>query len=193
MTILTANTLPDLILEPPCRPVSMSIFNPQSTSTPVTTPNPNASAASPEQSGTVATPTSGGPAYNAPTPDAPLETDSDAVLTDISDESWMAILSYRLNCSPHITEFRPALASGYLLRRKGATDGEGVFVMAVNLLYSQRSPSSSYDNVLKEIIAMYRDLATLARVKGLRSVQRNTLPWHIATALRGQELLSYVF
>jgi mediator of RNA polymerase II transcription subunit 13 len=121
-----------------------------------------------------------------------LETDSEATLTDICDESWLAVLSHRLNSSAHLTDFRPALSSGYLLRRRGATDGDGVFALAVNLIYSTRPPPV-HDNVLKDTLSMYRDMATLARVKGIRCVQGNTLPWHIATALRAQELLSYTF
>jgi mediator of RNA polymerase II transcription subunit 13 len=193
LTIFAVNTIPDLILEPPIPPVSMAMLNILSSSTPVSTPNANTSVASPEQYGNAATPNSACPAYSAPTPtDMSLETDSEAVITDICDDSWLAILSHRLNSSPHLTEFRPALSSGYLLRRKGATDNDGVFAISVNLIYSPRPPAS-HDNVLKDTLSMYRDLGCLARAKGLRSVQNNTLPWHIATALRGQELLSYVF
>lgn len=93
-------------------------------------------------------------------------------------------------------DYRPALASGYLLRRKGPTDGDGLFATTVNLIYAQRpssSPSASHEALLKDILAMYHDLGMLARVRGTQCVQRNTLPWHIATAIRAQELLSYVF
>ncbi|KAJ5776494.1 uncharacterized protein N7511_001505 [Penicillium nucicola] len=194
LTILSVNTIPDLILEPPTAPISMAVFNPLSSTTPVSTPNPNNSIASPEQSGNAATPSSGGPAaYNAPTPtDMSIEPDPDIILTDMCDESWLAVLSHRLNSSAHLTDFRPALSSGYLLRRKGITDSDGVFALAANLIYSARSPAS-HDNVLKDTLSMYRDMATLARVKGIRCVQGNTLPWHIATALRAQELLSSTF
>ncbi|KAJ5435019.1 Mediator complex subunit Med13 [Penicillium cf. griseofulvum] len=167
LTILAVNTVPDLILEPPVPPISMAMLNILSSSTPVSTPNPSASVASPEQSGNAATPTSAGPAA-------------------------YTILSHRLNSSPHLTEFRPALSSGYLLRRKGATDGDGVFSISVNLIYSPHPPAS-HDNVLKDTLNMYRDMGCLARAKGICSVQNNTLPWHVATALRAQELLSYVF
>lgn len=190
LTIATVNTIPDLTLESPTSSMTTAVLNPHFSSTPVSTPNPSVSIASPEQSGNAPTPSA---TYNAPTPIEPsLEPDSDVVLADVSDESWAVVLSHRLNSSPHVTEFRPALASGYLLRRKGTTDGDGVFAMTVNLIYSQR-PSSSHENTLREILGMYRDLASLARAKGMRSVQNNTLPWHIATALRAQELLSYVF
>ena len=84
----------------------------------------------------------------------------------------------------------PALASGYLLRRKGDTDGDGVYAMTLNLIYTQRP--SSCEAILRETLGMYRDLGTLARARGTRTVQRNTLPWHIATAVRAQEMLSHV-
>lgn len=190
LTMVTVITTPDLTLEAPTSAMTTAVLNPHFSSTPVSTPNPSASIASPEPSGNAPTPSA---TYNAPTPTEPsIEPDSDVVLTDISDESWAIILSHRLNSSPHLTDFRPALASGYLLRRKGTTDGEGVFSMTVNLVYSQR-PSSSHGATLRETLGMYRDLASLARARGMRSVQHNTLPWHIATALRAQELLSYVF
>lgn len=128
---------------------------------------------------------------STPTDLQPVEPDSDTVLVDICDESWGVILSHRLNNSPHLTEYRPALASGYLLRRKGTYDGDGAFAMTINLVYTQR-PAASHELLLKEVLGMYRDLATLARYQGIASVQRNTLPWHIATAIRGQEMLSYV-
>ncbi|KAJ5335977.1 uncharacterized protein N7506_003999 [Penicillium brevicompactum] len=190
LTILAVNVIPDLILEPPCPSVSMSMLNSLSSSTPVTTPNPSTSIASPEQYGNAATPTSTGPvAYSAPTPtDMSLDTDPEAVLIDICDDHLVSPSQQ----FPHLTEFRPALSSGYLLRRKGTTDSDGVFAMAVNLIYSPR-PASSHDDVLKKTLCMYRDMSCLARAKGTCSVQNNTLPWHIVTALRAQELLSYVF
>lgn len=186
LTVLNVNTTPDLYLEPPFLPIPMSVFNAQ-TSTPVATPNP--SVLSPDQAANAPTPPSGA---NAPTPtEASLEAESESLLTDICDESWGVILSHRLNSSPHLTEYRPALTSGYLLRRKGATDGEGLYALTVNLLYTQR-PSSTHESLLREVLGMYRDLATLARARGTCAVQRSTMPWHIATALRAQELLSYV-
>ncbi|CEO60823.1 hypothetical protein PMG11_05339 [Penicillium brasilianum] len=190
LTIVAVHTIPDLTLNTPASPMSMGVLNPHFSSTPVSTPNPNTNIASPDQTGNAPTPSA---VYNAPTPTEPsLEPDSEVVLTDICDDSWAVILSHRLNASPHVTELRPALASGYLLRRKGPTDSDGVFSMTVNLLYSLR-PAISHESVLGDTLAMYRDMSSLARAWGMRSVQGNTLPWHIATALRAQELLSYVF
>ncbi|KAB8262678.1 mediator complex subunit 13 C-terminal-domain-containing protein [Aspergillus pseudonomiae] len=192
LTILSVNTAPDLYIEPPFLPMSMSVFNPQTSSTPVATPNASGNVFSPDQWGTAPTPPSGGNApANASTPTEPtLEAESESVLTDICDESWGVVLSHRLNNSPHLTEYRPALASGYLLRRKGDTDGDGVYAMTLNLIYTQRP--SSCETILRETLGMYRDLGTLARARGTRTVQRNTLPWHIATAVRAQEMLSHV-
>ncbi|OJJ45497.1 hypothetical protein ASPZODRAFT_134172 [Penicilliopsis zonata CBS 506.65] len=194
LVILNVNPVPDLHLEPPSLPLYTNILHPHTSSTPVTTPLPLPNALSPDPLGNAATtPTnSGNNPVNAATPtDGLPEPESESLLTDICDESWALILSHRLNYSPHLTEYRPALASGHLLRRKGPADNEGVFAANVNLVYTQR-PYTSYDLLLREIIGMYRDLTTLARARGTRSAQRSTLPWHVATAVRAQELLSYV-
>lgn len=194
LVILHVNATPDLFLEPPPLPIPMSVFNAQTSSSPIATP----AAASPDLTFSATTPTSGG--GNAPisasTPEGPPEAESEYTLSDVNSESWAVILSHRLNNSPHLMDYRPALASGYLLRRKGPTDGDGLFATTVNLIYAQRpssSPSASHEALLKDILAMYHDLGMLARVRGTQCVQRNTLPWHIATAIRAQELLSYVF
>ncbi|KAL4895078.1 mediator complex subunit 13 C-terminal-domain-containing protein [Aspergillus ambiguus] len=191
LAILNVSATPDLYLDPPLLPIPMSVFNPQNSSTPVATPNPNI--LSPDQTGNAPTPPSGSYGItNAPTPtDSALEAESESVLTDLTDESWAVTLSHRLNSSPHLLDYRPALASGYLLRRKGTTDGDGVYTMTLNLIYTQRH-HSAHESLLREILQMYRDLATLARTRGTRTVQRSTMPWHIATAIRAQEALSYV-
>ncbi|PLB41339.1 uncharacterized protein BDW47DRAFT_66747 [Aspergillus candidus] len=193
LTIFAVNTTTDLSLEPPATPIPMSIFSSQPASTPVATPNPSGSVLSPEQSANAPTPPSGGgAAANAPTPtDAQIEAESESTLMDIGDETWGVILSHRLNNSPHLTELRPVLASGYLLRRRGAADGDGVYSMCVNLIHTTR-PSQSYEGILRESLGMYRGLATLARARGTVTVQHSTLPWHVATAVRAQEVLSYV-
>lgn len=169
----------------------MSVFAPQAPSTPAATPNPTGNAPSPDQAANAPTPGGSTGPVNAPTPtDVSAEVDESSI-SDACDESWAVVLSHRLNCSAHVTEYRPALASGYLLRRRGTTDGDGAFSLNVNLVYTRR-PSSLHEALLKETLGMYRGLATLARCKGTRNVQENTLPWHIATSLTGQELLSYV-
>ncbi|CBF86133.1 hypothetical protein AN2078.2 [Aspergillus nidulans FGSC A4] len=193
LAILSVNTAFDISLSPPPSPLSMSLLNPQASSTPIATPVPSGSILSPDGPGNAPTPPSGAnAANNALTPtDSLLESESESLLVDICDESWCVLLSHRLNGNLHLTEYRPALASGYLVRRRGTTDADGAYTMNVNLLFTQR-PSTHYETTLREIIGMYRDLATLARVRGTRIVQTGTLPWHIATAMRAQEILSYV-
>ncbi|KAL6234726.1 hypothetical protein BDW75DRAFT_211566 [Aspergillus navahoensis] len=193
LAILSVNTTSDLSLSPPTSPLPLSLLNSQASSTPIATPLPTGSILSPDGPGNALTPPGGANApVNAPTPTDPLlESESESALIDICDESWSVLLSHRLNGTLHLTEYRPALASGYLVRRRGTTDADGAYTMNINLLFTQR-PSSSYETLLREIIGMYRDLATLARVRGTRIVQAGTLPWHIATAVRAQEILSYV-
>ncbi|KAL4887166.1 mediator complex subunit 13 C-terminal-domain-containing protein [Aspergillus karnatakaensis] len=193
VVILSANTISDLCLSPPLSQSPINVLSHQTASTPVATPLPSGAILSPEQPVNASTPPSAACASaNAPTPtDVLLESETETQLTDICDESWAVVLSHSLNGTLHLTEFRPALASGYLLRRRGPTDADGAFTMNLNLLYTQR-PTSSYETLLRDIIAMYRDLASLARARGTRIVQSSTLPWHIAAALRAQEILSYV-
>lgn len=192
LTIISVNPTPDLHLEAPSLPVPRGIFNSQVASPPATTPNLTASAFSPDPVGSAPTPTSWGnmPASVLTPTEAPFDAESESLLVDITDESWAVVLSHRLNISPRLTEYRPALVSGYLLRRKSASDGDGAYSMSVNLIYSQRSPSAQ-EALLRDLLGMYRDLATLARSKGMIIAQHNTLPWHIATAVRAQEILTY--
>ncbi|KAH7119743.1 mediator complex subunit 13 C-terminal-domain-containing protein, partial [Dendryphion nanum] len=48
------------------------------------------------------------------------------------------------------------------------------------------------ENLLKEVLAQYRGLGTLARLKGVRGTRGGTVPWHIAVAKRGVEGLGRV-
>lgn len=199
LTLFSANIAPGLRLEPPTSQIQVNALNPM-TSTPVATPY--AGVSSPDQIG-VATPASGGQGpttsninYNSAmtpteTPPVLIEADTDAVLIDACEESWAVVLSHRMSNSTYMTEYKPALVSGYLLRRKGVNDSQGVTAMSLNLIHTSRPPGF-HEAVLKEALNNYRDLATLARAKGTLHVQHNTLPWHIATAVKGQELLSFV-
>ncbi|OKL56226.1 hypothetical protein UA08_08385 [Talaromyces atroroseus] len=196
LTLFSANIAPGLCLELPAGQLHANAMNPMA-STPATTPCGGVS--SPDQIG-VATPASGGfgsLSYNntavtpTDTPSGLIDPDSEAVLIDACEESWAIILSHRLSNSTYMTEYKPALVSGYLLRRKGANDSQGVAAMSLNLVHTSR-PAAFHEVVLKEALINYRDLATLARAKGTLHVQHNTLPWHIATAVKGQELLSYI-
>ncbi|KKZ68248.1 hypothetical protein EMCG_06071 [[Emmonsia] crescens] len=199
--ILCVNTKPGLSLKIPSSPLQLSALSQQSTqngpstTTPGSTPRP---VPSPDPSGPAATP----PTANTPmftdqqqppsqqTPQPSPDPDQDTILIDKSDETWGVTLSHRLNNSYSLTKYQPALASGYLFRRSGTSDMNGQAVMAVNLIYTNsRRP---IDHLLKDILRMYRELATLARARGIVHMQGNSsLPWHIMTAVKGQEVLCY--
>ena len=160
--------------------------------TPASTPQ--ASTTSPDQT-TIATPTPGGTALNAPTPpehtfDPNAETDLS--LADPIDGTWSVILSHGINQANSILEARPALASGYLLKRRGATDADNVVALEVNLIQTALTSSSERQDLLKEILSQYKDLVTLARTRGMIDPVNCVLPWHIATAIKGQQALRMV-
>lgn len=148
---------------------------------------------SPDPSATAPTPPPSS-AEQAQTPGAQFidSTDSETVLVDKSDETWAVTLSHRLNISPSLTSYHPALASGYLVRRRGGTsDTDGLASLGVNLLFTHaRIPT---EMLLKDILRMYRDLTTLARTRGMIHAQGDApLPWHISTAVKGREFLCCV-
>ncbi|KAL2366626.1 hypothetical protein RJZ56_000459 [Blastomyces dermatitidis] len=201
--IVSVNTKPGLSLRLPSSPLQFSALSQQptqnglSTVTPGSTPRP---VPSPDPSGPAATPpTATTPMFAdqqqaTPPQQQPqqltTDSDQDTILIDKSDETWGVTLSHRLNSSYSLTKYQPALASGYLLRRSGTSDTDGQAVMTVNVIYTNsRRP---IDHLLKDILRMYRELITLARVRGIVHVQGNLpLPWHIMTAVKGPEVLSY--
>ncbi|EEH05700.1 conserved hypothetical protein [Histoplasma capsulatum G186AR] len=197
--IISVNTKPGLSLKLPSSPLQPSALSQQAaqngpSTTPGSTPRP---VPSPDPSGPAATP----PTANAPTytdqhtppqhaQQSSPDSDQDTILIDKSDETWGVTLSHRLNNSYYLTKHQPALASGYLFRRSGVSDTDGQAIMAVNIIYTNsRRP---IDHLLKDILRMYRELITLARVRGIVHAQGNSpLPWHIMTAIKGQEMLCY--
>lgn len=64
-------------------------------------------------------PESHGPTSAATPPEhgPDVSKDPDAHLVDITDETWGVILSHRLNNSYSLTDYRPTLASGLLIKR----------------------------------------------------------------------------
>lgn len=198
LSLFSVNIASGLRLELPPTQLQLTSMNPFA-STPAATPYGGVS--SPDQFGAATPASSGQFAGNnninlntvvtpTDTPQALAEADSDAILVDACEESWAVILSHRLSDSAFSATYKPALVSGYLLRRKGVSDSQGVSAMLLNLVHTPKPPVL-HEAVLREALASYRDLATLARAKGTLHVQQNTLPWHIATAVKGQELLSF--
>jgi mediator of RNA polymerase II transcription subunit 13 len=197
LVLLSINAEPSLSLQLPpgtTRQVQASSGQQQSGiyGTPVSTPQ--ASSTSPDQT-TIATPTPGGTALNAATP--PDHTfdpngEADLSLSDPVQGTWSVILSYGINQGDSIFEARPALASGYLLKRRGATDADNTVALEVNILHAVAPSSPERQDLLKEVLNQYKDLVALARTRGMTDPVNCVLPWHIATAIKGQQALSLI-
>ena len=82
---------------------------------------------------------------------------------------------------------RPAsVASGYLVKRAGPRDEDGLIPLGVHLVHGQKP----YKAVLKEILGMYRNLGTLARARGVEDPVKSVLPLHVAAARKAWKALS---
>lgn len=186
LTLVTVDTDPSMQLLPPPAKVSsnaLSVFY----TTPVSTPQ--ASMVSPEQSGNPSTPMRENVAAGAPTPgDNNPESDGDATLTEITDQTWGAVLSHRLNNSCSLTELNPALVSGYLVKRGGTRTEDPPVVMEVNIVHNEGNPRA-YESLLREMLTYYRGLGTLARARGMVDKDTDIRPWHIAAAEKAVKAL----
>jgi mediator of RNA polymerase II transcription subunit 13 len=131
----------------------------------------------------------------APTPnDTAFELDADAILADASDESWGVVLSRSLSNSTSLAELRPALASGYLVKRKGAIEQDGYAVMSVNVIHVDRD-KTKLEQTLRDALRDYRGLSILTKAKGMVAKgkpEEGVWPWHVATVVKGVRALSYV-
>ena len=167
--------------------------------TPVSTPQAT-NITSPENLMIPATPTPGGTGvFNAPTPpehgfDASVETD--LTLIDPASESWAVILGFGMNQSYDILDIRPALLSGYLVKRRGDQDENGTISLGLHMV---EAPGAGLPNVqtlreelLGEVIEQYRGLATLAVARGCVNKARSILPWHVHTTLTASRVLGAV-
>ncbi|KAK8210629.1 mediator complex subunit 13 C-terminal-domain-containing protein [Phyllosticta capitalensis] len=269
--------------------------NPTSSSMGVSTPGTPQPGVSPDQHGftPAATPSE---STSAADPSA----DPEARLVDVTDESWGIILQHRLHNTNSTVEFRPALASGYLVKRgadaetaamatataassssgyggsvsdlsdtprgpiavavnliwigstagahgqqqrqnaagmgaslapgdgvagqspnsplaspggngnnsgtnsnggnnsntssstsnagSGATAAQGVGVPGTNA-FANQAARTTYDTVLREFLIMYRNLGLLAKLRGMKGTRGGAVPWHVAAAMRGTEVL----
>lgn len=48
------------------------------------------------------------------------------------------------------------------------------------------------EGLVKEVLAQYRGLGTLAKLKGVKGTKGGIIPWHVAVAKRGVEGLGKV-
>ncbi|KAH6618109.1 mediator complex subunit 13 C-terminal-domain-containing protein [Chaetomium sp. MPI-SDFR-AT-0129] len=198
LLLLTVDTDPSLQLIPPTPTIPLSAPSAFYT-TPVSTPQPF-SVLSPDQSGNPSTPLgTTAPYIGATTPGGdsssqaqqqqqqqqqqhqqpPTETDGEGTLIDTTETTWGVVLSHRLNNSASLTDLRPALASGYLVKRSGPRVEDAPVAMEVNVVYSDNA-RVKHDPLLREMLSYFRGLGTLARVRGVTERETDVRPWHVA-------------
>ena len=153
--------------------------------TPVSTPAANT--VSPEQSGYASTPGAAPVVANLQTPSAPsFDPDNDARLVDITEEIWGVVTGIpSCNTSTFIsgltTTFCAALVGGYLVKRAGSRDQDGLLSLAVDIVHAQKANHG----LMKDVLIMYRNLGTLARSRENVESVGGLLPCHLAIAKRG--------
>ncbi|KAL7817196.1 mediator complex subunit 13 C-terminal domain-containing protein [Trichoderma gracile] len=191
VALLTVDTNPSLQLLPPVvrlPPPSAALHTPVSTPQPsVLSPEQIATPATPAREGnaTVATPSGdGGGASNTSTADA----DADAILVDVTDQTWGAIAGHRLSNSTSILEVQPALISGYLIKRTGIRVEDAPVAMEVNLVYTEATPRV-HEPLFREMLGYFRGLGTLARARGVVDREADVRPWHVAAAEKAARAL----
>ncbi|KAI9640650.1 hypothetical protein NHQ30_010950 [Ciborinia camelliae] len=199
LTLVTVQTDPSLRILPPqirVPPPSMTATSQPST-TPVSTPQASQSSIfSPDNPSTPSRDSTTNPltpseAPSTSAPAVPPEPDQNSRLIDLTDQTWGAILSHRLNNSNSLLEFNPALVSGYLIKNSGTSTDDPPIVMEVNIIHAEvvGNPRTFHETLLREILGYYRGLATLARVRGVVHPVRDGRPWHVAAAEKAVKAL----
>ncbi len=156
--------------------------------TPVSTPQATA-IVSPEQRGNPATPAGAGNSANPTTPGGDAaEPEIDATLVDVTDFTWGALVSHRLNNSSSLVDWNPALASGYLVKRGGTRADDPPAIMEINIVHSEGNPRV-YETLLREMLTYFRGLGTIARARGIVDRESDVRPWHVAAAEKGVKAL----
>lgn len=117
---------------------------------------------------------------------APLDYDSEARLIDITDETWGVVMDGPLDDHITLSNQCPSIASGYLVKRAGSRNEDGLITLSVKLVHGQKP----YRSVLKEVLGMYRNLGTLARVRGVVHPVKSILPLHVAAARNAWKAVS---
>lgn len=147
--------------------------------------NPQASAPSPEVSGVSSTP-GGAVQLSTPPPTTAFgDHDAEARLIDITDETWGILMGRSVDdCIP--SEYCPALASGYLVKRCGPRDEDGLVRIGVNIIRGQKP----HRPLLKAVLGMYSNLASLGRIRGIADPARSVDPYHIAAVRKAHTAVS---
>ncbi|OBR09324.1 hypothetical protein CH63R_08089 [Colletotrichum higginsianum IMI 349063] len=191
LTLISVDTNPSMQLVPPPIKVQATASSAFYT-TPVSTPQ--ASIVSPEQSGTPVTPMKENNPATAATPGGtPVDgnadpAEGDAILLDVTDQTWGAVLAHRLSNSSSLGEMNSALVSGYLVKRGGTKLEDPPVVMEVNIVHADNNPRM-YEPLMREMLTYFRGLGTLARARGIVDRGTDVRPWHIAAAEKGVRAL----
>lgn len=148
---------------------------------------PFTSAMSPDVSAPVSSPAGATAQAGTPVPVTTFgDPDVEARLVDVADESWGVIMDRSIDDLSIASKKATAIGAGYLIKRAGPRDEDGLLPMAVQVLHTL----NPYRPLMKEVLAMYRDLATLARVRGITDPVTGVLPWHLAAADKAHAALN---
>ncbi|KAL8816517.1 MAG: hypothetical protein Q9223_004480 [Gallowayella weberi] len=138
-------------------------------------------------------------AQNHPaTPSAPgfSENDPSARLIDVVSKTW-AMVSPTPIPDPYLgpPHLASVLGSGYLFKRAGAEDYDGLIPLGINLITTIISKPEARNcqttlKTLREVLGMYSDLAMLARLRGLEEWKTGILPWHVAAARKARRIVT---
>lgn len=114
-----------------------------------------------------------------------MDHDAEARLVDITDETWGVIMTHSTDdlCVP--SKYSKSLASGFLVRRAGVRDEDGLIRLAVGLVYGAQPLRPT----LKTVLDMYRALGLLARIRGVVDESTGMLPSHVAAARKTRSVV----
>lgn len=179
LILMTVDTSPCVQLIPPSPQVPLSSANIYTT--PVSTPQANV--VSPEASATPMTPLreTAQVAGQTPSAEGPADPEGASTLVDVTDQTWAAVLGYRLNNSTTLLELQPALMSGYLIKKTGVRLQDAPAVLEVNLIHTENT-GRAYEPLFREILHNFKGLGTLARARGVVDKETDLRPWHVAAA-----------
>ena len=113
--------------------------------------------------------------------------DPEARLIDVRDETWALLLEISIDDMLMPSAFCRAQSSGFLLKRAGTRDEDGLVPLSVNILHEHGNNPTP----LLELLEMYRKLATLARIRNITDPVIGAMPWHVAAAVRAHAAIKW--
>ncbi|KAL8825132.1 MAG: hypothetical protein Q9170_007916 [Blastenia crenularia] len=161
------------------------------TSPPATTPLDQAH--TPDHPSPMATHTPNRHVHTSPSTSTFPDPDPTARLIDVVAETWSMISPIPIldPYLPTIPPLAPVLVSGYLLKRAGSEDEDGLIPLDVNLIATDLARNEAAEQrekikMLRSVLGMFDDLAALARLRGTEEWREGVLPWHLASARKGR-------